>query len=46
VLTAARPAQLLREIHPTPEIVIGGREYDIDTIILARTSPWCCLPRP
>jgi hypothetical protein len=46
VLTAARPAQLLREIHPTPEIVIGGREYDIDTIITSDDLALVLLSTP
>jgi hypothetical protein len=32
VLTAATPAELLREVKPTPEIAIGGRPYGIESI--------------
>lgn len=32
VLTAAAPAELLREIKPTPPITVGGREHEIASI--------------
>jgi hypothetical protein len=32
VLTAAAPAELLREVKPTPQVAIGGRAYDIESI--------------
>jgi hypothetical protein len=32
VLTAAAPAELLREVKPTPEITIAGRHYEIESI--------------
>lgn len=32
VLTAAGPAELLREIKPTPALAIGGREHEIEAI--------------
>jgi hypothetical protein len=32
VLTAAAPAELLREVKPTPAIAVGGREHGIESI--------------
>jgi hypothetical protein len=46
VLTAAAPATLLKELHPTPAISIAGREYDIDSIHTDGTLALLYLSKP
>ena len=46
VLTAAAPAELLREVKPTPEIRIAGRDYEIESIHTDGTLALLYLAKP
>jgi hypothetical protein len=46
VLTAPAPAQLLREIKPTPPLRIGGADYEIEAIHTGEDLALILLTRP
>lgn len=46
VLTAAVPADLLREIRPTPVLTIGGNPYEIEAIVSGEDLALLLLSEP